>query len=107
MYIFPAPFAPVPMLISAAAVLIPVPMNKSPDVCPAPKEISPVCGAVPPMVILPDVKFEPMVITVSNAFALIIGTSSFVSIKTLLPYKLVYEFDAVPILIPIAAFNAA
>ena len=68
--------APVPMLISAVEVLVPVPINNLPEVCDAPNEILPDC--VPPIVREPVCKFEPGVIAVSVAVASTFGVINFV-----------------------------
>jgi hypothetical protein len=62
--------------------------------------IFPVC-AVPPIVRVPLVRLDPIVMVVSYAFASNIGVVNFVSTPTLYPYKVVYEFVGVPMRIPI------
>jgi hypothetical protein len=77
-----APDATVPILIAAPLRFAPAPRFKTPDVCPEPILISPVC-VVPPMAIDPSVRFAPIVIAVLVAFALIIGADICVSTPTL------------------------
>ena len=99
MYIVPAPLAPVPIRISLAEVLAPVPMYKSPVVCPAPSEISPVCPEVPPMVRDPDVRFEPIVMAELIASASSFGVVNLVPTSTERPRSTVVVEPAVPMVI--------